>query len=320
MNNKIIAEKCNVFTDELNTNLIDINNIPQNFRAYGGVSCQKIGITLNSKNYLVKFPGNLKSRNLQNIQLSYSNGPICEFIGSHIFQFLGINAHNTFLGIRADKLVVLCEDFLKPQERLYEFRVLKSTYEPSFYNSKGELTDGSGSKLSEAITVIQNHPFFQSLDEAENIFWKMFIVDAIIGNPDRNNGNWGLIIDDKDCFRIAPVFDNGNCLNNKWEDEKMSYFMRDNNLFINEAFKGKICFFTNDKEKKMNPFHLIESNQYPKCTQALNEVLQAWNWNKIEKFINSISLLSEIQNTFYKKILLTRFEELQRISCVIGGV
>lgn len=70
----------------------------------------------------------------------------------------------------------------------------------------------------------------------------------------------------------------------------------------------------------MNPFHLIESKQYPKYTQALNEVLQAWNWNKIEKFINSISLLSEIQNTFYKKILLTRFEELQRISCVIGGV
>lgn len=32
-------------------------------------------------------------------------------------------------------------------------------------------------------------------EELENHFWNMFIVDSLIGNWDRHNGNWGFLYD-----------------------------------------------------------------------------------------------------------------------------
>lgn len=44
-------------------------------------------------------------------------------------------------------------------------------------------------------------------------FWDMFIVDALIGNWDRYNGNWGFLYNPvTDEVEIAPVFDCGSCL------------------------------------------------------------------------------------------------------------
>ena len=44
-------------------------------------------------------------------------------------------------------------------------------------------------------------------------FWDIFIVDAVIGNWDRHNGNWGFLYEvDTDRMKIAPVYDCGSCL------------------------------------------------------------------------------------------------------------
>ena len=41
----------------------------------------------------------------------------------------------------------------------------------------------------------------------------MFIVDAFLGNFDRHNGNWGILVDEcKKTAEIAPVYDCGSCL------------------------------------------------------------------------------------------------------------
>lgn len=53
--------------------ILNIDNIEQNIRVYGGASCKKIGITLNGENYLVKFPGDMKLKGMKNVALSYSN-------------------------------------------------------------------------------------------------------------------------------------------------------------------------------------------------------------------------------------------------------
>ena len=76
---------------------IDADKIEISYLVYGGRACNKLGVIYNDKNYLLKFPGNLKNKNLKNVVLSYSNSPVCEYIGSHIFQMLGIKAHQTLL-------------------------------------------------------------------------------------------------------------------------------------------------------------------------------------------------------------------------------
>ena len=41
--------------------------------------------------------------------------------------------------------------------------------------------------------TIQEHPMLNRISGIEEHFRNMFVVDAFIGNPDRNNANWGII-------------------------------------------------------------------------------------------------------------------------------
>ena len=41
----------------------------------------------------------------------------------------------------------------------------------------------------------------------------VYLVDALLGNFDRHNGNWGFLYSSQtDTAEIAPIFDCGNCL------------------------------------------------------------------------------------------------------------
>ncbi len=60
----------------------------------------------------------------------------------------------------------------------------------------------------------------------------MFVVDALLGNPDRNNSNWGIVLGMDGSKRIAPVYDNGNCLNCKWDEEKMLEVLSDERKLV----------------------------------------------------------------------------------------
>jgi len=50
----------------------------------------------------------------------------------------------------------------------------------------------------------------------------MFIIDSIIGNTDRHNGNWGFLLEtDTGVATFSPIYDCGFCLNQMIEDEKI---------------------------------------------------------------------------------------------------
>lgn len=293
---------------------MDISGIPQNMKVYGGASCRKVGLTIDGVDYLMKLPGALKAKNMKNVELSYSNSPICEYMGSHIYEMLDMPVHETLLAMRDSKLVVLCKDFVSKDCDLYEFSKIKISYEPAFINQNGEETDGMGSSLPEALLVLAQHPLFLRIPEASIHFWKMFIVDAIIGNPDRNNGNWGVLVNRSTKeVTLAPVYDNGNCLNDKWDENKMLKFLDNDQLFISEAYKGKVCYFTDDSGKKINPYQLIASHRYVGCTEALNDILSILDKEAIFRFIAEQNILSDIQKRYYTKILDTRIEYLKQI-------
>ena len=60
--------------------IINFNDFQQNQRMYGGTAGRKMGITYNGKDYLLKFPGNLKEQKMKNINLSYSNSPFANIL------------------------------------------------------------------------------------------------------------------------------------------------------------------------------------------------------------------------------------------------
>ncbi len=97
----------------------------------------------------------------------------------------------------------------KQNQRLYEFDKIKVTFEPHFLDSNGNETNGVGVDLYEIIMTIQEHPFLKDVSGVMERFWDMFVVDALIGNTDRNNSNWGIILRKDGSKEIAPVYDNG---------------------------------------------------------------------------------------------------------------
>ena len=289
--------------------LVDFNDFQQNQRLYGGTAGRKMGITYNGKDYLLKFPGNLKEQQLKNINLSYSNSPICEYIGSKIYELIGLPVHNTILGIRNQKVVVACEDFLEDGDRLYEFDKIKVTFEPHFLDSNGNETNGVG--LYEIIMTIKEHPFLQGIFGVIERFWDMFIIDALIGNTDRNNSNWGIVLRKNGLKELAPVYDNGNCLNNKWDDEKMQIVMSDVVKMEAEAYKARRCIFEL-QGRRVNPYYIMEGMKYQECSDAIRRLAPRIGdcMKKIRAMIKEIPILSEVQKQFFTLIIEYRYEKV----------
>ncbi len=289
----------------------NFNDYRQNQRMYGGTAGRKMGITCMGKDYLLKFPGNLKEQQMKNINLSYSNSPVCEYIGSKIYELVGLPVHNTILGTRNNKIVVACEDFLENGDRLYEFDKIKVTFEPRFLDSNGNETNGVGVDLYEIMMTIQEHPFLQDVPGVQEHFGNMFVMDALIGNTDRNNSNWGIVLRKDGTKEIAPVYDNGNCLNNKWDDEKMQLVMNDVAKMEAEAYKARRCIFEL-QGRRVNPYQIIGSMEYQECSDAVQRLTPRIGscMCDIREMIEEIPVISEIQKQFFTTIIEYRYEKV----------
>lgn len=292
--------------------LYNFDKLVQNDRVYGGLSGRKIGVTINKHNYILKFPGNLKERNLKNIDISYSNSPLSEFLGSQIYKMVGIPVHETFLGYRNNKIVVACRDFLNNGDILQEFGDLKVTMEPTFVDSLGNETNGTGTDLQEVLLTIRNHPLLKDLSvELESRFWEMFIVDAYIGNADRNNGNWGIIKSLDGNKKIAPVYDNGNSFNNKWSDEKIRQILLSEKSMVAESYNARRCIFEHEG-KRINPYHYLLKTNDHNCQQAIKRIVPKIeeSMNDIKKMLNAIpyEIMSDNRQKFFEKVLQMRLD------------
>lgn len=297
-----------------NSEFLDTESLELTFKTYGGRSCTKLGIEYCGEMYLLKFPGNLREKGMKNVQLSYSNSPVCEYIGSHIYQMLGMKVHDTLLAKRNGKLVVLCKDFAVNGNVLQPFSELKTTFEPAFLKSDGSLSNGEGARLSEILLVLKNHYIYQAIPNAVEMFWRMFVIDAFIGNPDRNNDNFGVLYNEKErSVQLSPIYDNGNCLYDKWDDEKMVRFMSSEKEFEGIAWKAFRCYHMDDNDKKLNPFYVIRDAAYAECTAALHYVVERIDMELIKKFIISINVLSNVQKEFYTRLLFRRYEVLKEL-------
>ena len=139
----------------------------------------------------------------------------------------------------------------------------------------------------------------------------MFVVDALIGNTDRNNSNWGVIIRENGKKELAPVYDNGNCLNSKWDDEKMQAVLSNEKNMETEAFSARRCIFEL-KDRKLNPYHLIERMEYEGCNNAVRNITPkvAVVLPEIEKMILGIPVLTEIQRKFYLAVMGEWYEKI----------
>jgi len=133
-------------------------------------------------------------------------------IGSHIYEILGYDVHETILGVRKGFLVVACKDFCRGEARLHEIRTVKNVHIPElkkrFDIELHETGDDCLISLKELFYHFGFNPELKNIDGLEKRFWDQVIIDGLMGNNDRNSGNWGILID-KGKKELAPIFDNG---------------------------------------------------------------------------------------------------------------
>ena len=113
-------------------NIKDLSNYETTNKGYGGHSGSKKSIIINNKDYLIKYPKLIKNIDFQS--LSYTTSPLSEFLGSNIYQIIGIDTHDTSLGVLNGKLVVACKDFLETTEEIIDFNAIKNNYNEEIEN------------------------------------------------------------------------------------------------------------------------------------------------------------------------------------------
>ncbi len=279
--------------------MINFTNTKEVYNTYSG-SEKKKKLIYNSEKYLVKFPDPIRQKNKD---ISYINNAFSEYIGSNIFKLCGINAQDTLLGVYQfngkNKIVCACKDFLDNDYILLEFDKLALSTNP------GKKIDTELNDIVDTIKISNNLIRVNNVIEK---FYDMFIIDALIGNTDRHNGNWGFIVNENtNNFAFSKIYDCGSCLNPLIDDKDIC--LLDENEIKNLAINCYSCLKENGK--KINYINYITSLKDNECNKALLRVFNNINIEKIIKFIKNIECISKVRKDFYISILEIRYNILK---------
>lgn len=270
---------------------MDYSRYQSSGRYYTGAERKK-GILIQGEPYIVKYAKNSPQG------ITYSH--ISEYIGSHLFQMVGLEAQQTFLGICDGSPVVVMKDFIGEDEIFVPFNAVgdstleqsRERYQYTYHDIMQMLEENM--KLTDVEGTIQH-------------FWNMYLVDAWIGNFDRHGSNWGFLKKDNR-YRMAPIYDNGSSLFPRLNTDMKLQKILDSE---EEMLKRVYTFPTSQillQGKKSSYYELIDSLQYKECNDALIRMKPKIDLEKMEKIIDGVEEISMVRKTFYKSMLHLRYE------------
>ena len=285
--------------------MIDFTCCEKTKKTYEGANGNKICIKYNSELYMLKFPA-IPSKNKD---MSYSNSCISEYLGCQIYDSVGVPVQKTLLGTYTQqngktKIVVACKDLETDGFDLKNFASLKNTVIDSEHN-------GYGTELQDILDSIDKQ---QNIDvlTLKNRFWDMFIVDALIGNFDRHNGNWGFLYNKvTDESILAPVYDCGSCLYPQADKTIIKTILSSDAERNNRIYNFPTSAIKID-DKKINYRDYLLSTDDRDCLNSIVNIIPKINISKIRDIVDGIECLDDLQREFYKTMLSERYSIILR--------
>lgn len=284
--------------------LIDFTNCEINYtNGYDGSNGTKICIIYNGKYYLLKIPETTDK---------YSNGAISEYISCNIYNKLGIKAQKTLLGFYETdgikRKAVACEDFILNEKEKVLDLIPFASFKNQITNSS---SNGYGTELEDIENTIAELQIMNS-KEIDDFFWDMFIVDSLLGNFDRHNGNWGFLVDRKTKeVEFAPIYDCGSCLYPALSEESMKIYLEDKNF---EELYKRIYVFPNSAIKinkaKINYYEFINSLENKNCNEALKRIYPRIKMDEILEIVDNTPGIGNTRKLFYKVMINQRYEKI----------
>lgn len=295
--------------------LLDFDSFPADsilpFGDYGGNSCGKSQLEWRNATWMVKYPSNrVEKRKDRNKVLSYDTSPISEWLGSHVYQQIGLPVQETVIGVYQGRIIVACKHIYEPVERLLNFRgLMRAWREGTGYRLARRATDRYAF-LNDIYKVIDGNFFIQNIGLKEH-FWNMFVVDMLIGNHDRNTGNWGIIQNTSNIknIRISPVFDNASSFFPQWTLERTRNFLKDRKNAANTLLKGEGSPFLDDIGNEIHPIRCLNIPPLFKYKADFNAAMQ-----RIVPRININSIFSLIGQLEDEGIIAQESADLYRFA------
>lgn len=274
--------------------MIDFSIYSKTKTYYGG-SERKFGILVDGYEYMLKF------QKYNNFGKKIYNH-VSEYIGCHIFEMLGFEVQETFLGTYNGEEVVACKNFIIDN---FQFVPFNDVGESTLDNDKEKYQYN----YEDIMQMLLDNSKLTNVSETIEIFWGMFIVDALIGNFDRHGSNWGFLKKDNKYY-ISPIFDNGSCLYPSMHDEDiMKKIMNSEEETNNRIYKYPTSQIKLNG-KKSSYYEIINSLSFNECNDALIKIYKLYNQEKIDKLIDSVPFISKTHKDFYKYMLYQRFEKI----------
>ena len=260
------------------TKILNLNNCPLSDKngLYGGMAGSKDGILINGSRWLEKYPKSTSG--MKNVDISYTTSPVCEYLGSHVYELLGYDVHKTLLGIRKGKLVVACRDFTDENTMLAEIRTIKNHANQEIGERLGIELESTGDShcvyLQDLMIHLRNNPILVAVPGIERHFFEQAVIDIFINNSDRNNGNWGLLRHrDGSPDTLAPIFDNGGSFQDKISDSKAATRLSDRPAAEKGAC-GTQTVYADAENHILSCRRFLElQSEYPLLRQAIIDVV-----------------------------------------------
>ena len=290
---------------------------------YAGRAGEKRGIIYNNELWFLKFPKNTIGMN-RVTGLSYVTSPLSEYIGSQIYKILGYDVHETILGIcndgKRNKVVCACKDFIADDknELLIPYTALRNDTNPIIMDRNDDSLM-SPSNINEIEFQLEHNTILSRISNAKDRFWDVVLIDMLINNNDRNEYNWGVIKYKKeDLYKLAPIYDCGNCFYGKTSDEKIETIMSDVER-LNSSAKNGITAYEDDNEKEIRNTEIIKyvKKYNSDSIERVVNIVKA-KMNDIKELIynipnkyDDIEIMSDIRKEYYIRTLELRLEMIK---------
>ena len=213
------------------------------------------------------------------------------------------------------------ESLDEPTKDVYQTLAVQRVLDSALAHVKSAGRDEDiGVEVGDVLAAIETSDLLRRVPGARERFWDMFVVDAFIKNPDRNNGNWGVLMTAPMAYELAPVYDMGSSLFSKRSPSVAARRLGDEEAEQEDAFGTNVsCYRLSDGEGgsvAIHPFEYMAKTTNPDLTAAIKRFAAAVDMGAIDALIDSVPeeaygivLLSESMREEHKRLLRKRLKE-----------